>query len=308
MNKKRKNNMLQRKFFTGDEWLFYKLYTGPKTADKIITGVIYPVVTKLLKDNLIDKWFFLRYGDPKYHIRFRVHIPDTRNIGFIINALNHSMKSPFQNQFIWNVQTDTYSREIERYGNNTMEIAESLFFYDSDMISRVLSILEGPTEELYRWLFSVKAIDQLLSDFKFQISEKHELLESLKNGFGREFGMNKSLKLQLDKKFRKERPHINQIMKGDQEFNSFYKLLAVKSENIKYLVEQILTFNEDNKLNSPLNDLMKSYIHMMCNRLFKSKQRLHELVIYDFMERYYKSEIAKAKQQSKKHKEESFNV
>jgi len=167
--------------------------------------------------------------------------------------------------------------------------------------------LDGPNGELYRWLFSVKAIDKLLSDFKFQISEKHELLESLKNGFSMEFGMNKSLKLQLDKKFRKERHHINQIMKGDQEFNSFYKLLAGKSENIKYLVEQILAFNENNELNPPLNDLMKSYIHMMCNRFFKSKQRLHELVIYDFMERYYKSEIAKAKQQSKKHKEESLN-
>ena len=41
--------------------------------------------------------------------------------------------------------------------------------------------------------------------------------------------------------------------------------------------------------------LMGSYIHMLINRLFKSKQRLHEMVIYDFLFRYYKSEIAKKK-------------
>jgi hypothetical protein len=34
---------------------------------------------------------------------------------------------------------------------------------------------------------------------------------------------------------------------------------------------------------------------MMLNRLFRSKNRLHELVLYDFMNRYYKSELAKEK-------------
>jgi len=40
---------------------------------------------------------------------------------------------------------------------------------------------------------------------------------------------------------------------------------------------------------------MASYSHMMVNRLFKSKQRLHEMVLYDFLHRYYKSEIARQK-------------
>lgn len=34
---------------------------------------------------------------------------------------------------------------------------------------------------------------------------------------------------------------------------------------------------------------------MLMNRLFRSKQRVHEMVVYDFLWRYYKSAFAKAK-------------
>lgn len=39
--------------------------------------------------------------------------------------------------------------------------------------------------------------------------------------------------------------------------------------------------------------LLTSYIHMMLNRLFKSKNRIYELVLYDFLRRYYASKIAR---------------
>ena len=44
-----------------------------------------------------------------------------------------------------------------------------------------------------------------------------------------------------------------------------------------------------------IDSLLASYIHMMMNRLFKSKNRLHELVLYEFLYRYYKGEQAKEK-------------
>ena len=36
-------------------------------------------------------------------------------------------------------------------------------------------------------------------------------------------------------------------------------------------------------------ELLDSYIHMICNRLFISNQRKHELVIYDFLFKAYMS-------------------
>ncbi|NOQ27509.1 MAG: hypothetical protein GQ564_19270, partial [Bacteroidales bacterium] len=74
-----------------------------------------------------------------------------------------------------------------------------------------------------------------------------------------------------------------------------FDLLSQKSRSVIPMAKKILAFNEKKTLHRPLNDLMGSYIHMLMNRLFKSKQRTHEMVIYDFLYRYYKSEIAKRK-------------
>jgi hypothetical protein len=42
-----------------------------------------------------------------------------------------------------------------------------------------------------------------------------------------------------------------------------------------------------------LDDLLGSYIHMMMNRMFRTRQRLMEMVLYDFLFRTYKSALAK---------------
>jgi hypothetical protein len=48
-----------------------------------------------------------------------------------------------------------------------------------------------------------------------------------------------------------------------------------------------------------IDTLLLSYIHMMMNRLFMAKNRMHELIIYDFIRRYYTSENAKARNKNK---------
>ncbi|MCP5106131.1 MAG: hypothetical protein GY950_22285 [bacterium] len=75
-----------------------------------------------------------------------------------------------------------------------------------------------------------------------------------------------------------------------------FQMIDFKSRAVRPIVTEILKLY-NNKEPNPfmLNDLMGSYSHMMINRLFKSKQRLHEMTLYDFLHRYYKSEIARRK-------------
>ncbi len=42
-----------------------------------------------------------------------------------------------------------------------------------------------------------------------------------------------------------------------------------------------------------LNHLMNSCMHMLINRIFKSQNRKHEMVYYDFLVQYYKSNVAR---------------
>lgn len=291
---------LQRTFIIGDEWLFYKFYTGPKTADTVLSQMIKPLAEQLLASGDIDKWFFIRYSDPQLHTRVRFHIKNPQALLKVIQTVNSLIKPFIAQDLIWKVQVDSYQREIERYGVRSMELAETLFFYDSQMVVDMLDLIEGDEGERIRWLFGLRAVDTLLEDFRYAMEKKFELVTRLRDSFGKGFGLNRTLKDQLEKKFRDDRIVITDILNhtNDRESEMFplFQLIDRRSEGFKPNAEEILKLY-DNKNPDPflLDDLMGSYSHMMVNRLFKSKQRLHELVMYDFLHRYYKSEIARRK-------------
>lgn len=293
------NKPIQRNFILGDSWLFYKIYTGPKTSDAILTEVIRPIAVQLLEEKVIDQWFFIRYGDPKHHLRVRFHYDKPGNIAVIVNRLLPYFRYYSEKDLIWKIEADTYKRELERYGSNTMELGETLFFHDSEMITDFLDMIEGDEGEALRWLFSLRAMDALLESFQYAEEEKLALMESLKTGFGEEFGMSRPLKKQLDDKYRKQRAKIDAFMTFQQEDDPDYapilQVLEQKSRNISPVVKAILKHREESTLEMPLNDLMGSYIHMLMNRLFKSGNRMHEMVCYDFLYRYYRSAIARRK-------------
>ena len=290
---------LKRTFIIGDEWLYYKFYTGPKTADVILTEMIKPVTEELLSQQVIDYWFFIRYADPQLHTRVRFHVSDPQNIAPVIQAIRSHSTPYIEKDLVWKIQLDTYQQEVERYGIHSMDLSEKWFFYDSKMIVDMLSLIEGDEGERIRWLFALRAVDTMLDDFRFDIEPKFDLVTLLRENFGKEHGMNHNLKEQMEQKFRKDRAVINELMdrNNDQvsEMLPLFQFLAQKSAAVQPIAEQILALNKNNRLGMPLNDLMGSYSHMMVNRLFKSKQRTHEMVLYDFLHRYYKSEIARSK-------------
>ena len=76
----------KRTFYPGDEWLYFKLYTGIKTADDILIRSVFPVVKKLMREEIITKFFFLRYSDPDFHIRFRVLVKNPKDLGYILTS------------------------------------------------------------------------------------------------------------------------------------------------------------------------------------------------------------------------------
>lgn len=290
---------MQRTFITGDKWLYYKIYSGQKTADMILTEVVNPVCKQLIDNKLIDKWFFIRYADPKNHIRWRLRLNGNHNIGKVIETIFHSCKLFVESGQVYKIQTDTYKRELERYGVNSIDLAESLFCYDSIMITSVLDLIEGDEGEKIRWLFSLRAIDQLLTDFKYNTQQKFDLLSKLAENFGKEFNINSPLIIQLSNKYRKEKKDIFDYMNHKNDMGSIYEplfeLLRVKTIDSSEVVLQIISMQNSSNLQIPLDDLLGSFIHMLMNRLFRSKQRLHEMVIYGFLFRYYRSELAREK-------------
>ncbi|HEX8348326.1 MAG TPA: lantibiotic dehydratase, partial [Hymenobacter sp.] len=79
---------LQRTFFPGSEWLYMKIYCGAHLSDRILLeGLLEPLET-LRAGGVIDKFFFIRYADPHYHIRLRLHLSEaTTGFGAALNCL-----------------------------------------------------------------------------------------------------------------------------------------------------------------------------------------------------------------------------
>jgi len=293
------NPILQRNFIIGDSWIYFKIYCGPNSADFVLSEVIKPVAAKLINEKVVDCWFFIRYVDPKNHLRVRFKFA---SVAPIIELIDEDL--------IWKVQTDTYQREIERYGVHTMKISESIFYHDSVMVADFIELIAGDEGEELRWLFSLRAMDSLLNSFHFNDEEKLSIMEILKTGFGNEFGMSRPLKKQLDDKFRTERKKIDAFMSDalfeSENYHPIKDVLAKKELSMKPLVVEIFKLRSEEKLDQELDSLLSSYLHMLMNRIFKAKNRLHELVCYDFLYRYYKSMIARKKSAKKAAKFESI--
>lgn len=288
----------QRKFIPGSKWLYIKLYTGSKTADRILTKEISAIIIKLQKQNKIEKWFFIRYADPDFHIRVRFLMNDDSYIGEAIFLFYKQLNPLIKNNIIWKVQFDTYNRELERYGNMLIEAAESIFHIDSDCIVSIIKKINQFQKEDYRWMIALRLIDAILSDFELILLEKQNLMLQLSQSYKIEFGFTEYNTKQFNTKYRGCRQIIEDVLEynfQELEFLSLNVFIEQRTNKMKVVVKHIYDVIKNNQVDINIQNLIVSYVHMMMNRLFRSKNRIHELILYDFMRRYYTSKIAQNK-------------
>jgi lantibiotic biosynthesis protein len=290
-------------FIPGSEWLYYKIYCGTKSADKILAEAIKPITELLLEKKLIRRFFFIRYTDPLFHIRFRVELAGSTTMGEVCQVINSHLNAFHQSGHIWKIQTDTYNREIERYGAATIGLAEELFYHDSRSVLKILAETWGDEWENIRWLLTMRSVDELLNSFEITAENKVKLTEMLSKSFAREFNADKFLKEQLNAKYRNYRSDIEKIMRSENDESSnlqpLLRILTEQQQQTKQTAAAIREALQTDTVEVPLTELLGSYIHMLVNRITSSKARLHEMVIYDFLHRYYKGVQAQAMQKKK---------
>jgi thiopeptide-type bacteriocin biosynthesis protein len=116
------------------------------------------------------------------------------------------------------------------------------------------------------------------------------LFEHLRNAFYIEFNGTKETKEMLDKKFRTYKHEIDGIINNGfgAEFSECNTFIEDYNNALNKYVLKIYELIKVS--NITIEDFIISHIHMHINRSFISKQRKHELVIYDILARYYKSQ------------------
>jgi thiopeptide-type bacteriocin biosynthesis protein len=280
---------MQREFNIGSGWLYYKIYCGVKTSDIILLEHLKEKINSLKENKWIEKWFFIRYNDPDPHIRLRFLLTKKSYLNQVVEALKDSFEELQRQNFIWKIQTDTYVRELERYGSLNYELTETIFAADSELVLNYLDLKILFVTESTSLLFSIMAIDGFLNSFNLTIKEKVSLLDSVQLSFKKEFEADKTVKKELDKHYRDLSKEIESTLNGNNiEYQPLAEIIEFKQAQIKHSIPSILV-----NLEVPVFSYLNSQIHMMINRQYTSRQREYELLIYDHLHRFYKTQYFK---------------
>lgn len=267
-----------RKFIPGSEWLYVKIYTGVKTADVILDEALVPLLQKLQEEDLIKKWFFIRYYDPRVHLRLRFELSDLNNFSRVVSLINNSLQEYRDSGEVSECIIDVYRREIERYGGATMEEAELLFYKSSESV--LYEYLHFDDEE--KIMVCLYYIDKVLEYLGLSMEEKLNWIHEFNFAFKQEFNADKKLNTQLDKKYRI-------FITKYQEFIELEDYISFRSAILNNIHESKEALQHIKHHSNSLQRFFSSVFHMHINRMFVSNQRLFEMIVYDYLFRYYKS-------------------
>ncbi|WP_234117503.1 lantibiotic dehydratase [Clostridium hydrogenum] len=267
----------RRIFFPGSEWLFLKLYGNYSREDELIGFEFNEFTKKLMEENLIDEFFFMRYRDTDNHIRLRFKGKPEILYTKVLKRLNRWFDTLKENGLLSKVEISTYEREIERYGGlKLINYAEKVFFYDSKAVSTILYLkgihkLTMDLEEI-----AICSIISYLEDFNISYMNQIELLNLITTQSKYREGFRKN----RDKYMFIGNSNNNfQNLRTTNEGNILYNILQQRSSTIKEYALKIEEAAKSDDLTTATFGIYLSILHLHCNRLFGTDREKEKEVL-----------------------------
>ena len=279
---------LKRRFPPGSPWLSVKIYSGNSAVDNLMGGQLLKLIEAF--SSLYKKWFFIRYADPDWHLRLRFYGDPHILYSQLLPKLNLLLDPMIESGEIHKIELFTYEREVERYGGSeAMPLIEKLFMFDSFLVAKTIE-LESTIEEDIRWRVVILISNQLLIEFGYSTLGKLSLISRLRSGFGREFNESRRLRKQIGQKFK----NIKSTLWNDLSIDKLKqlppeigRLFEQWKRDVIPVIREINIIVDSGRLSCDKDTLLSSILHMHNNRMFKAYGREHELIMHDFLRRYY---------------------
>ena len=225
-----------RRFPPGSAWIYAKLYAGTATVDQLLRGEIAPLAREACATGAADRWFFLRYGDPEWHLRVRFH-GDPRLLREHPAAARRSGFDRATGGGLLEVQLDTYDREVERYGGEAgIGLAEEVFRADSEAVVAMLESCSGDAGAELRWRLLVAGIDRLLADFGLELDARLRLTEASRDNYSRQYHYD-ALREHLAGRYRRDRAALQRVL----DDGTGIPALARRSDAIAGIASELLS-------------------------------------------------------------------
>ncbi|WP_159478099.1 lantibiotic dehydratase [Dyadobacter sp. 3J3] len=274
-------------FHMGSEWLYVKLYCSGQAADFLLTEIIAPFCEALHGKDELNKWFFIRYYDPKPHLRVRFNVNEGKmSWSRLLEAFQNKVQPYLENGLISAFTTDQYVRETDRYNLLPYDKTETIFFVDSYLVCSSLGLLSEHKDPDLRWLLALRGCETLLNGAGLTVLEKFVLVKRLHSDFSQEFHAGIDEITLLDQKYRTQKKmiisfldpeadHMNAITSFTKNFDSLSACikLALSSTNI-LPGEQLI-------------ETAAHVMHLFLNRWFNDMHRKQEWIMYHFLKKYY---------------------
>ncbi|WP_397600465.1 lantibiotic dehydratase [Silvanigrella sp.] len=258
-----KSNKYSRNFYPGGDWLYCKMYISNTREEEFISNYIYEFINEIKKEMEIETWYFIRYQDPKKHVRFRVLLKDKKDYANLLMKFNYIFEFLAKKGILNSSSIETYEPEIERYGGpDLMPLAEKIFMNDSE-IACILIKNKKIIEKDYSLIYICAFLSiEILNDFQLNFEEKLNWVNLISN------------KDKYIDEFRDKRKLITKLFIDNHFIWHCDKLFKDLSPYITKRKEEILKFSNILEKNLSLsqvytskNAIIGSMIHMQCNRI-----------------------------------------
>jgi thiopeptide-type bacteriocin biosynthesis protein len=285
-----------RAFPPGSSWLFAKLYAEPTLADRLLVEVVRPAAGRAIESGAADCWFYIRYTDPDWHVRVRFRGDSARLQEEVLSQLSPIDARLADVGAYWRLEVDTYDREVERYGGLAgVELAERIFHVDSDFGLTLLQCKPGTDRD--RWPVVLFAIDALLSDFGLTAREKARFSSDMYEGYAQMEPLGERLRQFTRASFRGLRGQIEAAFRSqDTDNESWAATRAARTDRTRRLepvIADLRVVVANGRLETALDDVIASYVHMSINRLLRYPSQWQECALYGCLAAWYRSEFAR---------------
>jgi thiopeptide-type bacteriocin biosynthesis protein len=237
-------NEMLRTAVPGDRWSFLKLYCVESQIDTIVAHEVGPLMADLMRRLAVESWFFVRYADPRKHIRVRAKAVTDETSTLVLSELIAFARSLVLRGILESFEVSTYERELERYGGaEGCKVAEALFGEDTCALGQMLGTWGDDYER--------RLVDGLST---FHHSLFRDLPVTVQSAVIR---LTRSTN-------RKTSPEERRIVRTVQE----RVLLDLQSSaRLSETVPRLAELAAANKLSRPLEEVVLSILHMHANRL-----------------------------------------
>ena len=279
----------KRNFIIGSEWVYYKIYGNPDFINILLVKYILPLTDKLVKEGVLDMFFFIRYNDPDFHLRLRFKL-SVNKIGELISTVYKLLSKESLRNKVYKVQIDTYQRELERYGDHTINLVEELFYLDS---IKNIKLLKLALDDQEKWLCALAVVDCYFNLSEINLNDRIIFIKKIITNLKAEYNIKSSeyTKVLLEG-YNKNKNELRRFFFDKTNESHFYYKVGNKYYiKQKKIIESIKLESSKNKDKTEFLDMLGSIIHMSLNRFFVYDARFSEMVLYEYLLKIYNEKI-----------------